>query len=56
MITLLILIPILGAIIAAASNTEVAKRIAVASSLIATVLSAVMYVQYNAAGGQMAFI
>jgi NADH-quinone oxidoreductase subunit M len=56
MITLLILIPILGAIIAASSNTEVSKRIAVAASLVTTIISGVMYFQYNAAAGQMAFV
>jgi NADH-quinone oxidoreductase subunit M len=55
MITLLILIPIVGAIIAASSSVEIAKRIAVAASLVSTILASVMYFQYNTAAGLMAF-
>jgi NADH-quinone oxidoreductase subunit M len=53
MITLLILIPILAALVAAAGDTkgELAKRVAVAASLITTVVSGVMYFQYNLNGG-----
>jgi NADH-quinone oxidoreductase subunit M len=53
MITLLILIPALAALIAAAGDArgELAKRVAVAASLITTVISGVMYVQYNLEGG-----
>lgn len=56
MITMLMLIPILGAIIAASSNAQLAKRIAVAASLITTIMSAVMYFQYNTVGGGFAFV
>ena len=56
MITLLILIPIIGAIIAASSNGALAKRIAVAASLITTIMSGVMYFQYNTTGGGFAFV
>ncbi len=56
MISVLILIPILGAIIAASSQVEIAKRIAVAASLLTTVISGVMYFQYNASAGQFAFV
>jgi NADH-quinone oxidoreductase subunit M len=56
MITLLMVIPLLAAIIAASSNVQIAKRIAVAASLLCTVISAVMYVQYNASSGALAFV
>ncbi len=53
MITLLILIPILAALVAVSGDNkgELAKRVAVAASLMTTVISAVMYFQYNLAGG-----
>jgi NADH-quinone oxidoreductase subunit M len=56
MITALILIPIIAAILAAVSSTEIAKRVAVAASLVTTVISAMMYFSYNTAGGQLAFV
>ncbi len=56
MITALILIPIIAAIVAASSNVQIAKRIAVAASLLTTIISGVMYLQYNTAGGQFAFV
>jgi NADH-quinone oxidoreductase subunit M len=55
-ITLLILIPLVAAIVAASSSGAFAKRIAVAASLITTILSGVMYFQYNTGGGGFAFV
>ena len=56
MITALILIPILAAVLASVSSTAIAKRVAVAASLITTIVSAIMYFSYNTAGGQLAFV
>ncbi|MFN3266647.1 MAG: NuoM family protein [Deinococcales bacterium] len=56
MITALILIPLAAAILAAVSSSAIAKRVAVAASLITTVMSAMMYFSYNASSGQLAFV